>query len=393
MTTEGERVRKAIALGLLVALGGILLAACGSSNTDKLTSTTWYLVSGAEKNPSWQWTVPPDLQARYTILFAEDGTFSSQADCNKLAGSWQARGSDRVTITPGPMTMAYCGEMSFDILYAGLLSQVRSWNVASTGMSLTLADGGRLDFTSVVPPSPSAGPDATAEPTVTSTPPPDPTATATPSATPTRPPTATSTPRPTASTATPTPPPTATSTPKPTASTVRPTPSPTPTPTPGPGLTGRAWQLTAFTLQVPPFDGVVPPDKQSSYTIQFRADGTFTAQADCNTVNGTYSPANPSGSSGSLSLAPGPATIMACEEGSYGDLYITGIANTAGFAIKARPLPSGWWIPGRSSTGRRAIQPTRPDSWCCSGGVRVGCRRRARFRCVARGRRAVAAGT
>ena len=76
-------------------------------------------------NPAWQWTVPPEVQSRYTVRFEEEGRFTSQADCNQLAGSWQARGSDRVTLTPGPMTMAFCGEMSFDILYAGLLGQVQ----------------------------------------------------------------------------------------------------------------------------------------------------------------------------------------------------------------------------------------------------------------------------
>jgi len=82
----------------------------------------------------------------------------------------------------------------------------------------------------------------------------------------------------------------------------------------------------------------VPQDQQPRFTIQFREDGTFTAQADCNTVSGTYSPANPSGSSGSLSLVPGPVTLKACGEGSYGDLYITGIANTASYAINGEDL-------------------------------------------------------
>jgi len=89
---------------------------------------------------------------------------------------------------------------------------------------------------------------------------------------------------------------------------------------------------------VPSFAGALPQDQQARYTIQFRADGTFTAQADCNSVSGTYSPANPTESSGSLSLVPGPTTIKACSEGSYGDLYITGIANTASFAITGDDL-------------------------------------------------------
>ena len=81
------------------------------------------------------------------------------------------------------------------------------------------------------------------------------------------------------------------------------------------------------------FAGTVPQDQQASYTIQFRADGTFTAQADCNTVSGTYSPRDPSGPTGNLSLVPGPTSLKACDEGSYGDLYITGISNTASFTI------------------------------------------------------------
>lgn len=333
-------------MSLLFALSGFLiLAGCAGSPTDKLTATTWYLVSVGENNPSWQWTVPADLQARYTIRLEKDGTFSSQADCNQLGGSWEARGSDRLTITPGPMTMAFCGEMSFDFLYAGTLSQVRGWNVASTGMSLTLADGGRLDYTSVTPPSPSPSDDLTAEPTVASTP--TPTQTPVPTATPTPVPTvtrtvtatATPTPRPSASsirpTPTPTRPPSATPTPTP-----PPTPKPTPTqtPTPGPGLTSGTWHLTAFALHTPPFEGAVPEALQANYTIQFGADGTFTARADCNTVSGTYSPSDPAGASGSLSLVPGPATIVACEEGSYGDLYLTGLASTASFAITGNKL-------------------------------------------------------
>lgn len=349
-------MRKAIAISMLVALSGFLLAACGGAGTEKLTATTWYLVAGGEQNPSWQWTVPPDLQDRYTIRFENDGAFTSRADCNQLSGTWQARGSDRVTLTPGPMTMASCGELSFDILYAGLLGQVRGWNVASTGMSLTLADGGRLDYTSVTPTSPSPS-DAPAEPTDAETPSPTftptesssatPAPTATATATVTATVTATRSPSASASRSTPPPTPRPTS---PTASTTRPTPPPSPeptatstptstaTPTPGPELTSRSWQLAAFSLQLPPFAGDVPQDQQARYTIQFRADGSFSAQADCNTVNGTYSPPDPSGTSGSLSLSPGPATIKACEEGSYGDLYLTALANTDGFAINGQAL-------------------------------------------------------
>lgn len=89
---------------------------------------------------------------------------------------------------------------------------------------------------------------------------------------------------------------------------------------------------------MPVFEGSVPAEQQAGYTLQFRADGTFTAQADCNTVSGTYTPVNPSEASGDLALEPGPATLGACEEGSYGDLYLTAISNAAGFRITGEQL-------------------------------------------------------
>ncbi len=124
-------MRRVLVVAVALALSGLFLAGCAVSNTDQLTATTWYLVSGTEKNPAWQWTVPTDAQDRYTIRFEKDGTFSSRADCNQLAGSWTASGSDRITITSGPMTMAFCGKPSFDVLYAGLL-------VAPDGTSIVL---------------------------------------------------------------------------------------------------------------------------------------------------------------------------------------------------------------------------------------------------------------
>ena len=39
----------------------------------------------------------------------------------------------------------------------------------------------------------------------------------------------------------------------------------------------------------------------SSYTIEFKSDGTFQAKADCNTVAGTYT----STASGALKISPG----------------------------------------------------------------------------------------
>jgi heat shock protein HslJ len=74
------------------------------------------------------------------------------------------------------------------------------------------------------------------------------------------------------------------------------------------GLTGKTWQLTAITEQVPAFQGVVPTDQQANYTIEFATDDTFSAKADCNQVGGGYTTTSSNG----LTITPGPMTLVAC---------------------------------------------------------------------------------
>jgi heat shock protein HslJ len=83
----------------------------------------------------------------------------------------------------------------------------------------------------------------------------------------------------------------------------------------------------------PPFQGAVPPNLQASYTLQFAANGGFTARADCNTVTGAYTTPDPAAASGALQLTPGPVSLVMCAEGSYSQLYITAISGTASYAI------------------------------------------------------------
>lgn len=97
----------------------------------------------------------------------------------------------------------------------------------------------------------------------------------------------------------------------------------------GSSLTGKTWQLTAITEQVPAFQGVVPTDDQANYTIEFKDDGTFVAKADCNQVAGSYT----STSSGDLSIMLGPSTLAACPEDSFAPQYVAGLGNAASYAI------------------------------------------------------------
>ena len=76
----------------------------------------------------------------------DDGTYAAKADCNQLAGTYTATASGEMTINPGASTMAYCGEGSLADLYVIGLTNTQSYAIADGQLTLTLADGGTLQF-------------------------------------------------------------------------------------------------------------------------------------------------------------------------------------------------------------------------------------------------------
>ena len=272
-------MRRTILVIAALAIAAIVTA-CGASGGTKLTGTTWQLTALTEKTPAFQGVVPADMQPHYTILFNTDGSFSATADCNQVAGSYTTSGSNGIAIKPGPSTMAFCGEESLGSLYVHMLSTASTYAIANNVLTLTLASEGTLQF-SPAPANASAAPAESAAPAGSP-------ASAAPDAT--------------------------------------------------GGLLGKAWQLTAVTEKVPAFQGVIPADQQASYTITFASDGTFSAKADCNAVAGSYSTADPTAASGDLTITPGPSTLVACPEGSYGDLFVIGLGGAASYAIAGNEL-------------------------------------------------------
>jgi heat shock protein HslJ len=75
--------------------------------------------------------------------------------------------------------------------------------------------------------------------------------------------------------------------------------------------------------------GDIPAADRAKYTVSFAAGGTFSATADCNVVTGAWTAT----AAGGLSIVPGPSTIVACADGSYGDLYVLALSNSASYAI------------------------------------------------------------
>ena len=330
-------------------------------DTGALTGRTWQLAAITGQTPSFQGVFPPEEQTLYTLEFATDGTLAAKADCNAVAGTYELSGNDGMTITLGASTLVACPDGSYGTIFAHELANVTTWVIASAELTLTTADGGSGTFVEgsriPVDPSPSASPSDSASPSATASPSPSPspspTASPSPTPSPTAAPTASPTPAATATAAptegpteapteAPTAAPTEAPTEAPTASpspapTATPSPTPAPTPTPpsgGEDLVGTNWQLANITTRDPVHQGVIPVEERSKYTLSFAAGGQFSAIADCNTVNGTWTAT----ADGGLDLRIGQSSIVACGDGSHGDLYILALSNTASYVVATNTL-------------------------------------------------------
>jgi heat shock protein HslJ len=110
-------------LVLLVSL--FTLVACSSSEDAETTGTeitdiVWQWERVTDR-PSGETTTVPNPE-NYTLIFKDDDTFSGQADCNQISGTYSQEGG--FTLTVGPSTMAFCGEDSLDQQYIDLLNGV-----------------------------------------------------------------------------------------------------------------------------------------------------------------------------------------------------------------------------------------------------------------------------
>jgi heat shock protein HslJ len=123
-----------------------LLAACTSRQIPdppaNLAGTSWRLVyfqpSEAGANP----IVPPRFE-RYTADFNADGTLALALDCNRATARWQVVPSGRGTLSvlPGAMTRAFCGDGALDTRIAQDLEKIRSFKVEDGRLFLTLEAG------------------------------------------------------------------------------------------------------------------------------------------------------------------------------------------------------------------------------------------------------------
>jgi heat shock protein HslJ len=97
------------------------------------------------------------------------------------------------------------------------------------------------------------------------------------------------------------------------------------------GLVGATWEWTALSENAPKHQSVVP--EPENYTITFSEDGNFQAKADCNQLAGTYTE-----DGDSLTIEPGPMTLVACPPESLSDQYVALLGTVSSFAVDGKEL-------------------------------------------------------
>ena len=138
-------MRRIASIAALVLIVGTLLGACTSTSSG-LTGKTWTLTAITQQTPAFQGVLAPDDQGKYTITFNDDSTFDAKADCNNVSGGYRTGSNGSMTIQPGPSTLVACPPGSRGDAYVTALSLTTSYEIAGGTLSLTLRDGGKLQF-------------------------------------------------------------------------------------------------------------------------------------------------------------------------------------------------------------------------------------------------------
>lgn len=89
-----------------------------------------------------------------------------------------------------------------------------------------------------------------------------------------------------------------------------------------PALTDTVWQWQGTQMNG---GTLIAPDNPANYNLLFDDAGSFAFQADCNRGSGSYTVE----ADGRISLTPGPMTLMACPEGSLGNVFVQQLSDAA----------------------------------------------------------------
>jgi heat shock protein HslJ len=108
----------------------------------EIIDITWQWAELIETEPASQSLVPDP--ENYTLVLLSDGTYQVQADCNVGSGAYRLEGN-KLTLLPGPMTLAECEPDSLYDLYLTTLGSVESLSIEDGRLILHLrGDAGRM---------------------------------------------------------------------------------------------------------------------------------------------------------------------------------------------------------------------------------------------------------
>lgn len=133
-----ERVIRPV-LYLVLLLGAVFILVGCSTEGEPWQNVVWEWLRVVEISTEDSFEV--DSPGNYSIVFRPDGSYSGMADCNVMGGTYEWDSGGKIMITPGPTTLAYCGEQSVDYEYVYMLSRVESWKLEDDWLILVTADG------------------------------------------------------------------------------------------------------------------------------------------------------------------------------------------------------------------------------------------------------------
>ncbi|OSQ42084.1 S41 family peptidase [Marivita geojedonensis] len=88
----------------------------------KLTATPWVWTLAATVDLE---EVEIDAPEKYEVTFSDDGTYTLQADCNRVTGNWTLEDA-MLTMTPGQATLALCPEPSQGETFARIMASANA---------------------------------------------------------------------------------------------------------------------------------------------------------------------------------------------------------------------------------------------------------------------------
>ena len=109
-----------------------------------LGGTSWQLVrfQGGDDE-----TLMPDGNAKYTLVFGNDGSVSVRADCNRGRGTWKSTGANQLEFGLFAMTQAACPPTPLNDRVARSWKYLRSYVIKDGHLFLSLmADGGNFEY-------------------------------------------------------------------------------------------------------------------------------------------------------------------------------------------------------------------------------------------------------